>query len=373
MNKKFLVSFVFGTRPEVIKLAPVIKVFENDLDIQTRVIFTGQHRQMAREAMNLFSLKEDIDLDLMLPNQTLEHITCRAIDGLSIEFKKNKPSLVILQGDTSTAFCASISSFYNQIPVGHVEAGLRTDNLLDPFPEEMNRRLISQIATLHFAPTKLSKTNLENSNVQGKIFVTGNTVIDSLFMTIEKNKKLNLELNKKNKFNKVILTTVHRRENLGPKLIHIINAIKTIIKDFDDVCFLIPMHPNPLVRDKLVKHLNSIPQVSLVEPFTYDYLVEVMKNCEFVLTDSGGLQEEAPSLSKPVLVLRNTTERVESIESGTSKLIGTNTDDIVREISILLKNKKIYRKMSNSINPYGDGKASQKILKVCKEFFHLKN
>lgn len=368
MSRKLLISFILGTRPEVIKLAPVINCFKKDKELKIRVILTGQHREMVETSMKLFSIKADIDLNLMLPQQSLEHITCKSIEGVSEEFKNFKPNMVIVQGDTTTAFAASLAAFYKKIPIAHVEAGLRTNNLLDPYPEEINRRFISQIASLNFAPTLLSRINLENSAISGKIHITGNTVIDALFMILKRKDKIDLNKIGFNKRKKIILTTIHRRENLGDKLVEIIAGIKEITNNFKDVYFFIPMHPNPLVRNTLINNLNGNEQVILSEPLSYDLLVNVMKNCFFVLTDSGGLQEEAPSLGKPVLVLRNTTERIESIQSGTAKLIGTNKENIVKEVSLIIQNEEAFKKMSNAINPYGDGNASEKILNICKEF-----
>ncbi len=368
MLKTPLISVVIGTRPEVIKLAPVIKEFKKSSDVKIRIILTGQHKEMVSQSMSLFSLESDINLDLMKSKQSLKYITCNSIEGLSEDFESYKPELVIVQGDTTTAFAASLAAFYKKIPVAHVEAGLRTNNISDPFPEEINRRLISQIATLHFAPTEIAKSNLINSSVNGKIFMTGNTVIDALHMILERSKPFTLELDEFQSVEKLILTTVHRRENLGENLLSIIDAIKKTISKFSNVGFLIPMHPNPLVRENFLKHLRQYKRVFLIEPLDYEKLVSALKYCFFVLTDSGGLQEEAPSLGKPVLVLRKTTERIESIESGTAKLIGTNSLIIQKEISKLLLDKDLYRKMSDAVNPYGDGQARKRICNECKNF-----
>ena len=311
------VTIVLGTRPEAIKLAPVIRTFQACEAITTRVVLTGQHREMVTQVMDLFGLQADRDLNLMAPRQTLTHVTCAALQGLRDDFHDFPPQIVLVQGDTTTAFAAGLAAFYEQIPVGHVEAGLRTDNLLDPFPEEANRRLLSQIATLHFAPTLKAEQNLRASGVVGDLSVTGNTVIDALLLMAEKAPEMHFEgLDWTSQ--RVILATVHRRENWGDRLIDIASGIRKVLDRFPDTALLLPLHRNPTVRDPLKAMLGDHPRVVLTEPLDYDRLVAAMKGCTLLLTDSGGLQEEAPALGKPVLVLRRTTERPEAVEAGTA-------------------------------------------------------
>ncbi len=372
-NIKPLFTVIIGTRPEAIKLAPLIIAFKKCKKIKTRVILTGQHREMAKQVMNLFDVKEDKNLNLMLANQSINHITIEALNKLKVEFSLNQPELVIVQGDTTTAFSAALAAFYEKIPLAHVEAGLRTNDLLNPFPEEANRRLISQIAQLHFAPSKIAKRNLISSGIKTNIKVTGNTVIDSLKYIDKKLGSINYFKNVNWDKNKIILVTVHRRENWGKELLSIINGIIKILKQHQNVYVFLPVHPNPVVRKPIENYLGNNPKVFLNQPLDYDEMVFVLKNCEIVLTDSGGLQEEAPALGKPVLVLRKTTERMEAVNAGTAKIIGTNSENIFKETSNLLLNKNAYECMSKSINPYGDGTASKKILKECLKFIKLKS
>ena len=367
-----LVTLIVGTRPELIKLAPLIKAFKNSKDFKTRLILTGQHKEMVLNLIKIFQLEEDLNLDIHIKGQTLSYITSAIINGLKKEFSLNKPQLVLIQGDTTTAFASALAAFYEKIPIGHIEAGLRTNNLMDPFPEEANRRLISQITTLHFAPTHNAKKNLNESGIYEKIYVTGNTVIDSLLMISSKvTKPKLLKINWDNE--RVILVTAHRRENWGNNIKQIALAIKNLLKKYSDISFIIPMHKNNLVRDNFLDLLSKNPKVFLIEPLEYDELVAVMQNSYIILTDSGGIQEEAPSLGKPVLVLRNTTERYEAIECGTAKLIGTNKKKIIDEVSILLSNYEIYQKMAKIRNPFGDGNASLRIFEICKKFLYLTN
>ena len=319
---------------------------------------------MINQVMMIFNISADKNLKLMREKQTLSHITYESIKGLSYEFKEFPPSMVIVQGDTSTAFCGALAAFYEKIPVAHIEAGLRTDSLYDPFPEEINRRLISQIATLNFAPTKYSEKNLINKDIFGKVFITGNTVIDAL-MIVEKMCKMpkieNLDLSRQ----KLVLVTVHRRENWGNNIENIANALKKLSNNFKELIFLLPMHKNKIVRDKLKTFLENSPRILLTEPLDYLNLIAVIKNSYFILTDSGGIQEEAPTFGKPVFILRKTTERPEGVMAGISFLIGTNTNDIFREVSKIIKNKKLYESIAKASNPFGDGKASEKILEIC--------
>ena len=362
-----LVMFILGTRPEAIKMAPVIKKFKECKLLRTKIIITGQHKEMVKQVMDLFDLKEDLNLEIMKNNQTLTHITCATLDGLSKEFNSSLPNLVLVQGDTTTAFSAALAAFYKGIFVGHIEAGLRTNDLFNPFPEEANRRMISQIASLHFAPTEKSLQNLRNSSISGEVFMTGNTVIDSL--KIMASRESNVFFNGINwDKNKVIFVTVHRRENWGSNLLNIANGVKRILDENPQAAVLLPLHRNKLVREPLVKILGSHKRAILIEPLNYVELIDALKKCYLVMTDSGGIQEEAPSLGKPVLVLRETTERPEAITAGTAKLIGTNPDSILKEANLLLKDSIKYKNMSRAINPFGDGKASTRILKHCLRF-----
>ena len=360
------VTIVLGTRPEAIKLAPVIQEFRACKSLETRVVLTGQHREMVSQVMDLFGLSADLDLNLMTPRQTLTHVTCAALQGLRDDFQAFPPNLVLVQGDTTTAFAAALSAFYEQIPVGHVEAGLRTDNLLDPFPEEANRRLISQIAHLHFAPTKQSEANLQASGVVGRVLLTGNTVIDALLRMSERAPTLS-DLSIDWDAQRVILATVHRRENWGERLKNIADGILRVLDSHPDTVLLLPLHRNPTVREPLQELLGDHPRVVLTEPLDYDRLVAAMKGCTLLLTDSGGLQEEAPALGKPVLVLRETTERPEAVEAGTARLVGTDPTTIHREASLLLENSEAYNAMAKAVNPFGDGQASGRILEAALE------
>ena len=352
---------MLGTRPEAIKLAPVILAFQASPLFETRVVLTGQHKEMVAQVMQLFQLQAQRDLELMTPRQTLTHVTCAALEGLRLEFGENRPDLVLVQGDTTTAFAAALAAFYDQIPVGHVEAGLRTNNLFDPFPEEANRRLISQVAQLHFAPTTESAKNLQASGVVGEIHTTGNTVIDALLLMAAAAPRCDvpgLDWQK----HRVILATVHRRENWGAPLKHIAMGFLKVLERHPDTALLLPLHKNPTVREPLQEWLGDHPRVFLTEPLDYDRLVAAIRGCTLLLTDSGGLQEEAPSLGKPVLVLRRTTERPEAVEAGTAKLIGTSTEAIEAETCLLLENEAAYEAMAMAHNPFGDGKASERIV-----------
>jgi len=366
MAAKPRVTIVLGTRPEAIKLAPVIQEFRACSALETRVVLTGQHREMVTQVMDLFQLTADQDLDLMAPRQTLTHVTCAALQGLRDDFQAFPPQLVLVQGDTTTAFAAALAAFYEQIPVGHVEAGLRTDNILDPFPEEANRRLISQVAQLHFAPTQLSQANLEASGVVGRAMVTGNTVIDALLRMAERAPALtDLPIDWTNQ--RVILATVHRRENWGDRLRSIAEGMLVVLESHPDTTLLLPLHRNPTVREPLQELLGHHPRVVLTEPLDYDRLVAAMKGCTLLLTDSGGLQEEAPALGKPVLVLRRTTERPEAVDAGTARLVGTDSASIAQETARLLDDPAAYDQMARAVNPFGDGLASGRILQAALE------
>ena len=360
-------TVVLGTRPEAIKLAPVILAFRDAPDLRLRVVLTGQHREMVAQVMDLFGLEADDDLALMAPRQTLTHVTCAALQGLREEFNAHPANLVLVQGDTTTAFAAALAAFYEQIPVGHVEAGLRTDNLLDPFPEEANRRLISQLAQLHFAPTGQSAANLRAAGVVGEILITGNTVIDALLRMAKQAAPLELPGIDWER-QRVILATVHRRENWGARLEEIGRGFLSVLERFPDTALVLPLHRNPTVREPLERLLGGHPRVVLCEPLDYDRLVAAMRSCTLLLSDSGGLQEEAPALGKPVLVLRRTTERPEAVEAGTARLIGTDSTSIPQETSRLLEDPEAYGAMARAHNPFGDGLASERILAAARRF-----
>ena len=371
MSTPHNVCIVLGTRPEAIKLAPVIQAFQASDDFQTRVVLTGQHREMVAQVMELFGITADHDLALMAPRQTLTHITCSALQGLQEEFERHSPDLVLVQGDTTTAFASALAAFYGQIPVGHVEAGLRTDDIFDPYPEEANRRLISQLALLHFAPTHVSARNLAASGVVGETVTTGNTVIDALLLMAQKAPPLEmpgLDFERQ----RVILATVHRRENWGERLQDIGRGFLEVLERFPDTALLLPLHRNPTVREPLQALLGDHPRAFLTEPLDYDRLVAAMRGATLLLTDSGGLQEEAPALGKPVLVLRRTTERPEAVDAGTAKLIGTDSADIVRETALLLESSAAYEAMARAHNPFGDGQASARILESCRSFLNAR-
>jgi UDP-N-acetylglucosamine 2-epimerase (non-hydrolysing) len=361
------ICITLGTRPEAIKLAPVIQAFQQHPGYQTQVVLTGQHREMVEQVMQLFQLTADFDLEIMQRQQTLTEITCRSLQGLQDLYQQLQPQLVLVQGDTTTAFAAALAAFYQKIPVGHVEAGLRTDDLFNPYPEEANRRLISQVAQLHFAPTDLAVANLNRSGVTGNIHQTGNTVIDALLKVAATQPTCNISGLDWQKY-RTILATVHRRENWGQPLQDIAHSFLTILEKFPDTALLLPLHRNPLVREPLQAALGEHPRVFLSEPLDYAELVGAIQRCYLVLSDSGGLQEEAPSLGKPVLVLRETTERPEAVTAGTAKLVGTNPEQVVTAASLLLSDATAYTAMANAINPFGDGQSSQRIVKIVSDY-----
>lgn len=361
------ICIILGTRPEAIKLAPVVLAFRSSPDFETRVVLTGQHKEMVAQVMSLFGIEGDRDLAIMKHGQTLVDIACRSLQGLDAFFSTEKPDFAIVQGDTSTAFAAALAAFYHKIPVGHVEAGLRTDNLFDPYPEEANRRLISQVAQVHFAPTDRAVENLQKSSIVGKIHKTGNTVIDALLSVADRRPDCPVPGLEWDNY-RVLLATVHRRENWGDRLQEIANGFLGILDKFDDTALLLPLHRNPTVRSPLQAVLGQHPRVFLTEPLDYSQLVGAIQRCYLLLTDSGGLQEEAPALGKPVLVLRETTERPEAVEAGTAKLIGTNRDRIVDTASELLDNKQVYDRMATAQNPFGDGQASTRIVRIVKDY-----
>jgi UDP-N-acetylglucosamine 2-epimerase (non-hydrolysing) len=372
--KKILL--IFGTRPEAIKMAPVVKILESSKHFKVITAITAQHRQMLDQVLELFAIHPQYDLNIMQNSQTLTDITTRVLQGLKEVMVEEKPDLVLVHGDTSTTFAGSLAAFYQQIPVGHVEAGLRTYNKYSPYPEEMNRKLTGCLTDLHFAPTPTAKTALLKEGVNPeKIVVTGNTVIDALVRTVKKDYRFDNELlnliNYKSK--KVILVTAHRRENLGGPMRNIFSAIKAIVLGSPDTETVFPVHLNPKVRELAGEILGETERVHLIDPLDYEPFTNLMSKCYLVLTDSGGIQEEAPALGKPVLVLRDTTERPEAIEAGTVKLVGTNQEEIVQEANLLLRDQKEYNRMANAVNPYGDGKASPRILKAIMNYFSITN
>ena len=364
---KISIGIILGTRPEAIKLAPVIQHFRQCQEFNTLVILTGQHQEMVAQVMQLFRLEADENLNIMQPQQSLTDITYRSLEGLEQLFTKLNLRLVIVQGDTTTAFAAALAAFYQKIPLAHVEAGLRTNNIYNPYPEEANRRLISQLTQLHFAPTQLALKNLQNSAVPGKIHHTGNTVIDALLNVAQQNPQCDIDGLDWDNY-RVLLATVHRRENWGQPLSDILTGFKLILEEFSDTALLLPLHRNPIVRKPIQAALGEHPRVFLTEPLDYTELVGAIQRCYLLLTDSGGLQEEAPSLGKPVLVLRETTERPEAVEAGTAKLIGTNSQEILLATRELLSNQNTYQQMAEAINPFGDGKASERIVNIVRNF-----
>ncbi|MDB9524319.1 UDP-N-acetylglucosamine 2-epimerase (non-hydrolyzing) [Dolichospermum circinale CS-1225] len=367
MTNQHRIGIILGTRPEAIKLAPVIQVFQNSPDFELQVILTGQHREMVEQVMKLFKLKADWNLEIMQRQQSLSEITCRSLQGLEALFQEQTLDFVIVQGDTTTAFAATLAAFYQKIPVGHVEAGLRSDDLFNPFPEEANRRLISQLTQLHFAPTNLAVENLQSSGVLGEIHLTGNTVIDALLNVAATKPVCHIPGLDWHQY-RTILATVHRRENWGEPLQDIAESFLQILEQFPDTALLLPLHKNPIVREPLQKLLGNHPRIFLTEPLDYAELVGAIERSHLILTDSGGLQEEAPSLGKPVLVLRDTTERPEAVTAGTAKLVGTQTENIVAAASELLSNPAAYTKMATAINPFGDGHAAERILQLVKNY-----
>lgn len=368
------VMTVFGTRPEAIKMAPVVLELKKHQDeIETVVAVTAQHRQMLDQVLHLFKIKPDYDLDIMSQGQTLYDITSRAMNGLKEVLEKEKPDLVLVHGDTTTTFAGALASYYSQTAVGHVEAGLRTGDIYSPFPEEMNRKLTGAIASFHFAPTETAKANLLREGVnQEKIYVTGNTVIDALMKTVRPDYEFDDEKLRQIDFehHRVILLTTHRRENLGEPMRHIYKALRSVVQETPDAEIVFPVHRNPLVRQVVNEELAGVDRIHLIEPLDYEPFANLMSRSYLVLTDSGGIQEEAPSLGKPVLVLRNTTERPEAVKAGTVSLIGTNVDVVYETTRRLLTDKKAYEAMSNAVNPYGDGRASERIVQAVRYVYN---
>ena len=379
------IMLVFGTRPEAIKMCPLVKEFQKRTDVfNTIVCVTGQHREMLDQVLNIFDVKPDFDMNIMRQGQDLTDVTVRILTGMRDIFKTCKPDVVLVHGDTTTSTAASLAAFYAQIPVGHVEAGLRTHNIYSPWPEEMNRQITGRIAKYHFSPTLLSKKNLIEERVYGDIYITGNTVIDALHMVVDKlknDKNLSLEKEKKlfnagydvsrlNNDKKLVLITGHRRENFGSGFIRMVTAMKDLSEKYKDVDFVYPMHLNPNVRKSIHEVFGENlkqPNFFFIEPLQYIEFVYLMEKSTIVLTDSGGIQEEAPALGKPVLVMRDTTERPEALAYGTVHLVGTDYDKIISEVSMLLEDIDAYNKMSKAVNPYGDGNACNRIIRILND------
>lgn len=380
------VMLIFGTRPEAIKMCPLVKEFQKHNDgFETIVCVTGQHREMLDQVLNIFEVKPDYDLNIMKQGQDLYDVTARVLTGMRDVFKECKPDVVLVHGDTTTSTAAALAAFYQQIPVGHVEAGLRTHNIYSPWPEEMNRQITGRIATYNFSPTPLSESNLKAEKAQGNIYVTGNTVIDALHMVVNKLKndetlakeqeailkQAGYDVNRLADGKKLVLITGHRRENFGEGFIHMVTAIKDLKSKYPDVDFVYPMHLNPNVRKPIHEvfgeDLSNLGNMFFIEPLQYLEFVYLMEKATIVLTDSGGIQEEAPGLGKPVLVMRDTTERPEALASGTVHLVGTDYQKIMDEVSTLLEDEQAYEKMSKAVNPYGDGKACERIVEILKK------
>ncbi|MBE6071220.1 MAG: UDP-N-acetylglucosamine 2-epimerase (non-hydrolyzing) [Clostridium butyricum] len=373
MGKKKIIT-IFGTRPEAIKMAPLVKELENREEIESKVCVTAQHREMLDQVLELFDITPDFDLNIMKSKQTLTGITNKVLEGLEEVFEKEKPDMILVHGDTTTTFAGALAAFYKQIKVGHVEAGLRTFNKYFPFPEEMNRKLTGSLADLHFAPTKGSKNNLLRESINdGDIYITGNTVIDAMMHTVEENYVFeNEELNNIDfKSKKVIMITAHRRENWGEGIENICTALNRIVEENEDVELVYLVHLNPVVKDVVFEKLGDKDRVHLLAPLDTKETHNLMNKSFMVMTDSGGLQEEAPHLGKPVLVLRDVTERPEAVEAGTVKLVGTDIDKIVEEANMLLRDNDSYIRMSKSINPYGDGLASKRIVDAILKYYKL--
>ncbi len=366
--KKIRVMSIFGTRPEAIKMAPLVKELEKREEIESIVCVTAQHREMLDQVLDTFEIKPDYDLDIMKKGQTLSEITTRAMNGVDAVIKEAAPDLVLVHGDTSTTFAGALAAFYNQVAIGHVEAGLRTENKYSPYPEEMNRQMVDCMTDLYFAPTELSRDNLLKENIpEEKIYVTGNTAIDAMATTVKEN-YTHPELDWVGK-DRLLLLTAHRRENLGEPMKNIFRAIRRVLDEVSDIKVIYPIHKNPLVREAADEIFASCDRVKLIEPLEVFDFHNFQNLSYLILSDSGGIQEEAPSLGKPVLVLRDTTERPEGIAAGTLKLVGTDEDTIFHETMTLLNSKEEYDKMSRASNPYGDGQASRRIADAIISYF----
>lgn len=367
------VMAIFGTRPEAIKMAPVVRELLKHPEIETKVCLTAQHREMLDQVVDLFQLPVDYDLDIMKQGQSLYDITDRVLLGLKEVLEKEKPDLVLVHGDTTTTFSATLAAFYQQIDVGHVEAGLRTGNMYSPFPEEANRRLTSVLTALHFAPTETARQNLLKENQKDDhIFTVGNSVIDALLATVKKDYVFeDKELQEIEEHKRIILVTTHRRENLGEPMRNVYRALRRLVQTVPDTEVVFPVHRNPLVRQAVKEVLDGVPGIHLVDPMEYEPFTNLMARSAIILTDSGGIQEEAPSLGKPVLVLRDTTERPEAVASGTVKLVGIDEDKVYNTAYKLLTDEEAYREMAESINPYGDGHTSERIVQAILYFYGI--
>ncbi|MGZ2417637.1 UDP-N-acetylglucosamine 2-epimerase (non-hydrolyzing) [Staphylococcus caledonicus] len=363
---------VFGTRPEAIKMAPLVKALENDSVLEPMIVVTAQHREMLDSVLQTFDIKPHYDLDVMKEGQTLSEITSRAMNQLELIIKDEQPDMVLVHGDTTTTFSGALAAFYNQVSVGHVEAGLRTRDKYAPFPEEINRQMVSNIADLHFAPTARAAMNLINEQKrQDSIIVTGNTAIDTLNLTIKDD--YTSEVLDEHKDKRIVLLTVHRRENIGQPMINVFRAIRKLVDDYEDIVVVYPIHLNPKVRELSKEFLGEHPRIKLIEPLDVVDFHNFASKAYLILTDSGGVQEEAPSLNKPVLVLRDVTERPEGVEAGTLKVIGTNLDNVYSETKKLLDDSTTYQTMAMTQNPYGDGEASIRICDSIKYYLGLSN
>lgn len=369
--KTIKVMTVFGTRPEAIKMAPLVHELECTEGVESVVCVTAQHRQMLDQVMDIFHLKADYDLDIMQPRQTLATITTKSLAGLDEVLEQAKPDIVLVHGDTSTTFAGALAAFYHQIPVGHVEAGLRTFDKYSPFPEEMNRKLTGQIAELHFAPTERNRRNLAAEGITDGVIVCGNTVVDAIHSTVQSGFTFRDEILNGLDYTgrRVILVTAHRRENYGEPMENIMRALRRLADAYTDIDIVYPVHLSPYVRETAAKYLSGHEQIHLIEPLAVDEMHNLMGRSYMVLTDSGGLQEEAPSLGKPVLVLRRETERPEAIEAGTVRLAGVEEENIFSMASVLLDDPKEYQKMAHAVNPYGDGQTSRRIVQMIRYYF----
>ena len=372
--ERLKVMTIFGTRPEAIKMAPVVlELQKHPNQIQSIVAVTAQHREMLDQVLHLFKIVPDYDLDIMSPSQTLFDITSRALNGLNKAISSARPDIVLVHGDTTTTFVGALAAFYHQIPVGHVEAGLRTHNKYSPYPEEMNRKLAGVLTDLHFSPTLTARGNLLKENVpEHSIFVTGNTVIDALLGTVRPDFVFPSGIDGVSQPppGRMILVTTHRRENLGEPMRHVYQALRSIIEEVPDTYAVFPVHRNPQVRQVVNEELGNLPRVHLIDPMDYEPFANLMARSHLILTDSGGIQEEAPSLGKPVLVLRDTTERPEAVEAGTVKLIGTSRERVLEESRRLLTDDNEYRRMTEASNPYGDGQAAGRIVQILLHRFN---
>lgn len=374
--RKLKVISVFGTRPEAIKMCPLVKALEKSEKIESIVCVTAQHREMLDNVLKMFDVKADYDLDIMAHGQTIVDVSNKVLNGVDKVIKDCNPDIVLVHGDTSTTLNAALAAFYNKVPIGHVEAGLRSGDIYSPFPEEVNRKLTGAIAKLHFAATESNKENLNKENIRENIYITGNTVIDALLSVVDKKYKFTDEMLNRIDFenNKVILLTTHRRENWGKPMNNIFKAVRKLIENNEDVQVIFPMHKNPIVRDLARAEFEGIEdRVIMIEPLEYKDFSNLMAKCYLIMTDSGGIQEEAPALGKPVLVLRTETERPEAVKAGTVALVGIEQENIYNKAHLLINNIEEYEKMSKAINPYGDGKASERIVKAILNYFGKDN